>query len=88
MNLAAGDFDAQFAQAIANLRAILSEAESGMEHVVQCTIVLARSSDWARMNELYAALWSAGDFPARTAFEARLPHPDALLQLACVAQLI
>ena len=38
------------------------------------------------MNELYAALWPNGDYPARTAFEALLPHPDFLLEFECVAE--
>lgn len=85
LNLAKGDFDAQFAQTAANLRAILEAADSGFEHVLKCTVILARRGDWRRMNELYAALWPEGDYPARTAFEALLPHPDFLLEIECVA---
>lgn len=86
LKLAVGDFDAQFAQTVANVRAILEAAGSRFERVVKCTVILARREDWRRMNELYAALWPAGDFPARTAFEALLPHPDFLLEIECVAE--
>jgi enamine deaminase RidA (YjgF/YER057c/UK114 family) len=86
LNLTKGDFDAQFAQTVANLRAILTAADSGFDRVLKCTVILARRQDWRRMNELYGALWPAGDFPARTAFEALLPHPDFLLEIECVAE--
>lgn len=86
LNLAKGDFDAQFAQTIANLGAVLEAAGSGFDRVLKCTIILARRRDWPRMNELYAALWPNGDYPARTAFEALLPHPDFLLEIECVAE--
>lgn len=86
MNLAKGDFDAQFAQTVANLQTILAAADSGFERVLKCTVILARREDWRRMNELYEALWPGGDYPARTAFEARLPHPDFLVEIECVAE--
>ncbi len=85
LNLAKGDFDAQFAQTAANLSAILEAAGSGFDRVLKCTVILARREHWRRMNELYATLWPNGDFPARTAFEALLPHPDFLLEIECVA---
>ena len=86
LKLAVGDFDAQFAQTAANLDAILKAAESGFDRVLKCTVILARREDWRRMNELYARLWPNGQFPARTAFEALLPHPDFLLEIECVAE--
>lgn len=86
MNLATGDFDAQFQQTVTNPGAILEAAESGFDRVLKCTVILARREDWRRMNELYAALWPNGDYPARTAFEALLPHPDFLLEIECVAE--
>jgi len=86
LKLAVGDFDAQFAQTAANLDAILKAAESGFDRVLKCTVILARREDWRRMNELYARLWPNGQFPARTAFEALLPHLDFLLEIECVAE--
>ena len=71
---------------VANLRAILDAANSGLDRVLKCTVIMARREDWRRMNELYAALWPNGDYPARTAFEALLPHPDFLLEFECVAE--
>ena len=86
LNLAIGDFDAQMQQTLTNLGAILAAADSGFDRVLKCTVILARRGDWRRMNELYAECWPDGGFPARTAFEALLPHPDFLLEIECVAE--
>ena len=86
MRLTKGDFVAQMHQVMANLDAILSASGSSLARVVKCTVILARREDWRAMNEIYSTYWSGKDFPARTAFEARLPHPDFLLEIECVAE--
>ena len=86
MRLAKGDFAAQMRQVMANLDAILSASGSSLARVVKCTVILARREDWRAMNEIYRTYWPGKDFPARTAFEARLPHPDFLLEIECVAE--
>ena len=86
MRLAKGDFAAQMHQVMANLDAILSASGSSLARVVKCTVILARREDWRAMNEIYRTYWPGNDFPARTAFEARLPHPDFLLEIECVAE--
>jgi 2-iminobutanoate/2-iminopropanoate deaminase len=86
MRLARGDFAAQIHQVMSNLDAILSASGSSLAWVVKCTVLLARREDWRTMNEIYRKYWPGKDFPARTAFEARLPHPDFLLEIECVAE--
>ncbi|MFM9864573.1 MAG: RidA family protein [Micropepsaceae bacterium] len=86
LNLAKGDFDAQMRQTMRNVGAILKASDSGFEKVLKCTVILARREDWRRMNEIYAEAWPDGKFPARTAFEALLPHPDFLVEVECVAE--
>ena len=86
MRLAKGDFAAQMHQVMPNLDAILSASGSSLARVVKCTVILARREDWRAMNEIYRTYWPGRDFPARTAFEARLPHPDFLLEIDCVAE--
>ena len=85
LNLAKGDFDAQMRQTMTNVGAILKASDSGFDRVLKCTVILARREDWRRMNELYAVYWPDGKYPARTAFEALLPHPDFLVEVECVA---
>jgi 2-iminobutanoate/2-iminopropanoate deaminase len=86
LQLAKGDFAAQMRQTMENVRAILAAGGSGFEHVVKCTVILARRDDWPEMNRIYQSYWPNGDFPARTAFEALLPHPDFLVEVECVAE--
>ena len=86
MRLAKGDFAAQMHQVMPNLDAILSASGSSLARVVKCTVILARREDWRAMNEIYGTYWPGKDFPARTAFEATLPHPDFLLEIDCVAE--
>jgi enamine deaminase RidA (YjgF/YER057c/UK114 family) len=38
------------------------------------------------MNDIYREYWKDKEFPARTAFEALLPHPDFLVEVECVAE--
>jgi 2-iminobutanoate/2-iminopropanoate deaminase len=84
--LTKGDFDAQMRQTMKNLGAILEAAGSRFDRVLKCTVILARIQDWPRMNEIYAESWPDGNFPARTAYEAPLPHPDFLVEVECVAE--
>ena len=86
LNLAKGDFDAQMRQTLKNLGAILAAADSGFDRVLKCTVILSRRGDWRRMNAIYSECWPNGGFPARTAFEALLPHPDFLVEIECVAE--
>ena len=84
--LAVGDFPAQMHQAMRNVGAILAAAGSGFDRVVKCTVILARRDDWAAMNGIYETYFPPGRHPARTAFEAALPHPDFLVEVECVAE--
>ena len=86
MKLAKGDFDAQMRQTMTNVGAILEAAGSGFDRVLKCTVILMRREDWPRMNEIYREYFPAGVWPARTAFQALLPHPDFLVEVECVAE--
>jgi reactive intermediate/imine deaminase len=86
LTLAKGDFVAQMRQTMDNVGAILEAAGSGFDRVVKCTVLLARREDWGRMNEIYQEYFPAGSYPARTAFQAPLPHPDFLVEVECVAE--
>src|ERR671936_2835250 len=70
----------QTEQVLANLRAILEEAGSGLDRLVKTTVYLASLDDFAGMNEVYAQ--HVGDRPpARATVEvARLPS-GALVEI-------
>lgn len=62
----ADGFEAQCAQALANLRAQLESVGASLDDVVKTTVFLRHMADYARMNELY--LEAFGDHrPARSA---------------------
>jgi reactive intermediate/imine deaminase len=84
--LAKGDFRAQMTQTMRNVGAILEAAGSSFGRVVKCTVILARREDWPAMNGIYQEFFPPGYFPARTAFQALLPHPDFLVEVECVAE--
>ncbi|MBW3615693.1 MAG: RidA family protein [Actinobacteria bacterium] len=64
--LVEGGVEAETAQAMANLRALLDAEGAGMEAIVKTTVFLADIDDWPRMNPPY--LEALGDHrPARSA---------------------
>ncbi|MDO4492889.1 MAG: RidA family protein [Clostridia bacterium] len=80
------DIKAQTRQSLTNAKAILEAAGSGLGSVVKTTVFLSDMNDFAAMNEVYAEMFPAGGFPARSAVEvARLPK-DALVEIEMIAE--
>lgn len=78
---------AQTRQSLTNVKAILAEANVGMDRVIKTTVFLHDMNDFAAMNEVYATFFGEGGFPARSAVEvARLPK-DALVEIEVIAML-
>jgi 2-iminobutanoate/2-iminopropanoate deaminase len=82
--LMGGGIAEQTEQVLANLRAILEEAGSGLDRLVKTTVFLQNLDDFAGMNEVYAR--HVGESPpARSTVEvARLPS-GALVEIEAVA---
>jgi 2-iminobutanoate/2-iminopropanoate deaminase len=75
----------QTEQVMANLRAILEEAGSGLEHLVKTTVFLVNLDDFAGMNEVYARHVRESP-PARSTIEiGRLPS-GALVEIDAIAR--
>jgi 2-iminobutanoate/2-iminopropanoate deaminase len=74
----------QTEQVLANLRAILEAAGSGLDRLVKTTVFLQNLDDFAGMNEVYKQ--HVGDTPpARSTVEvARLPS-GALVEIEAIA---
>lgn len=78
---------AQTRQSLTNVKAILEEAGTGMEHIIKTTVFLKNMDDFGAMNEVYATFFTESGFPARSAIEvARLPK-DALVEIEVIAVL-
>jgi 2-iminobutanoate/2-iminopropanoate deaminase len=85
-DLSAGTIQEQTEQVLANLRAILEAAGSGLDRLVKTTVFLQDLEDFQGMNEVYAQ--HVGDRPpARSTVEvARLPS-GALVEIEAIALL-
>jgi reactive intermediate/imine deaminase len=82
--LVPGGVEAETAQCLENIRAILERNGSGLERVVKCTAFLADMNDWARMNTVYRRYFRSA-LPARSAFAASGLAYQARIELECTA---
>src|SRR5207253_9472108 len=82
--LSGGSIEEQTEQVLANLRAILEEAGSGLDKLVKTTVFLQNLDDFQGMNSVYAK--HVGDSPpARSTVEvAKLPS-GALVEIEAIA---
>lgn len=72
--------EAQTAQAMANIRTLLSSVGCGMDKIVKTTVFLADIDDWPAMNGPYLA--ALGDHrPARSAFAVGALPMTALVEI-------
>lgn len=76
--------EAQTAQSIANLTAILAEAGLTLDNVVKTTVFLADMNDFVAMNGVYASKFTA-PFPARSAVAVRELPKKVLVEIEVIA---
>jgi 2-iminobutanoate/2-iminopropanoate deaminase len=76
---------AQTAQCLANIRAILEEAGSSMDKVASMTVVLADEDDFAGMNEEWLR-WFPSDPPARQGAKLPVRIPGLKVSIAAIAE--
>jgi 2-iminobutanoate/2-iminopropanoate deaminase len=83
-----GDFAAQMRLALKHIKTVLEYAGSSIEKIAKVNIYLDRRADFDEMNAIYKEFFGADQqqWPARTTVEARLPRPDFLLEIDCVAE--
>lgn len=76
---------AQTRQSLTNVKAILTQAGTDMDHVLKTTVFLSDMNNFGAMNEVYATFFTEGSYPSRSAVEvARLPK-DALVEIEVIA---
>jgi 2-iminobutanoate/2-iminopropanoate deaminase len=76
----------QAAQCLANVKAVLEEAGSGLDKVLKVTIYLTDINDFAAVNEVYAKNF-VPPFPARSAFAVKALPLGAKVEIEAVAML-
>lgn len=80
-----GDVQSQTKRTFENLRAILQAAGSSLDHVVKCNVYLRDINDFAAMNEVYQAYFTA-PFPARTTIQAGALPGGIAVEIECIAK--
>jgi len=83
--LVPGGVEAETAQILDNIRAILARNGSSLAQVVKCTAFLADMSEWAQMNAVYRRYFTS-QLPARSAFGAAGLAYGARIELECIAR--
>lgn len=71
-------------QTLENIKAILTAAGTGLEHVVKMTVFLADISDFAAMNAVYAKYFPSNP-PARSAIQVAALPMGARIEMEAIA---
>lgn len=82
-----GDVEAETRQVLTNLQAVLRAAGCTAQQVVRTTVFLTDLADFARVNALYAQVFSAGVSPARACVQVAALPKGALVEIDCIALL-
>ena len=81
----AGDVEAETRQVLSNLQAVLEAGGSSPGQVLRTTVFLADLGDFARVNAIYAELFSYGVSPARACVEVAALPKGARVEIDCIA---
>ena len=79
-----GSIDAQARQALANVRAVLEGAGSGMDKVVRATVYISDIKLWDAVNAVYAEFFGAHT-PARSIVPTRELHFGYQIEIDVIA---
>ncbi|MFD2740286.1 RidA family protein [Sulfitobacter aestuarii] len=79
------DVAEQTRDCLSRVDALLKEAGSSREQMLQAVIWLADMKDFAAMNEVWDAWVPEGHAPARACGEAKLARPDLLVEVIVTA---
>lgn len=83
--LMADTIEAQAAQSLANLKAILAAAGLTMANVVKTVIFLADINDFAAVNKVYAEAFTE-PYPARSCVQVAAIPKGAKVEIECIAK--
>lgn len=79
-----GDIKGQTKQVLENLKAVLKEANTGLENVVKTSVFLANMEDFNAMNEVYESYFKDNK-PARSTICVKELPKKALVEIECIA---
>ncbi|MFA6171646.1 MAG: RidA family protein [Patescibacteria group bacterium] len=84
-SLVEGDIEAQAAQVLENIKALLSEAGMGFQNVVKSTMFLADLADFQKANEVYAKYFTE-PYPARVTIQVAGIPKGARIEIEVTAK--
>ena len=82
-----GGIKEQTRQSLLNVKAVLNEAGTTMDHVIKTTVFMADMNDFAEMNSVYAEFFNA-PYPARSAVAVKTLPKGALVEIEVIAETI
>ena len=85
LKLAEGGIAAETRQVMANVKTSLEAHGYALSDVVKCIAMLADMAEWPAFNEVYRTYFTAGRFPARSAFATNGLAFNARVELECIA---
>ncbi len=80
-----GGIKEQTRQSLENVKAILEEAGTSMEHVVKTTVFMADMNDFTDMNMVYSEFFSE-PYPSRSAVAVKTLPKGALVEIEVIAE--
>ena len=86
-SFAEGGIKEQTRQSLLNVKAILNEAGTTMDHVIKTTVFMADMNDFADMNSVYSEFFKA-PYPARSAVAVKTLPKGALVEIEVIADTI
>ena len=81
-----GGVQAQTAQAMKNIQAVLAAAGLTLDNVVKTTVLLADIADFAAVNEVYASFFEGTTYPARCAYQVSALPAGALVEIETICR--
>ena len=82
-----GGIKEQTLQSLLNVKAILNEAGTTMDHVIKTTVFMADMNDFAEMNSVYSEFFNT-PYPARSAVAVKTLPKGALVEIEVIAETI
>jgi enamine deaminase RidA (YjgF/YER057c/UK114 family) len=80
--------EAQSAEVLAKIDALLSEAGTDKSSILSATVWLPNIADFAAFNTVWDEWVPAGASPARACVEARLANPSIRVEIAAIAAIL
>ena len=82
-----GGIKEQTRQSLLNVKAILNEAGTTLDHVIKTTVFMADMNDFAEMNSVYSEFFNT-PYPARSAVAVKTLPKGALVEIEVIAETI